>query len=96
MSGATPKNNNHLEWTLRIVGIVLALAAVWVYFIPAPPPLAGQQVVGDPISACAYPAEQFNPKKVDQLALMDGVRPVTFDEFNDWRNAHQAGYLDCK
>jgi len=93
---SSTKSHNHLEWILRILGVVLFVAAVCVYFIPSPPPPAMQLVVGDPVSACAYPAEQFGPKKVDELALMDGFRPVVFDEFNDWKNARFAGYDECK
>jgi len=96
MATAANKSNNHLELVLKVLGALLAVAAICVYFIPEPPPFAPQLVVGDPISACAYPAEDFGPKKVDELALMDGVRPVVFDEFNDWKNAKIAGYGECR
>lgn len=85
-----------MEWGLRITPIVVFVTVVFVYFRPSPEEIPPELVVGDPISACAYPAGAFGPKMVDKLALIDGIRPVVFDEFIDWRNAERAGYVECK
>lgn len=87
--------NRYLTWTMSVL-VVVVFALVLSAILQQPPQEAPVHlIVGDPISACAYPEEEFGPSKVDILAEMDGVRPTIFDEFIDWKSAKSAGYVEC-
>lgn len=83
---------------LRAAVLTLVILACVFYYMtrPAPPAMPTESVVGDRMSACAFPSDLANTAAMrEALTRMDGVTPSQFDEFRSWNDALKAGYRKC-
>lgn len=88
----------HLISPLTAAVLMLAILAFVLYFVtrPAPPALPSEYVIGDRMSACAFPSDLANTAAMHEaLTRIDGVNPTQFDEFRSWNDALKAGYRKC-
>ena len=82
--------------TAAVLLFILGATVAYFMFKPKPPFVGEESVVGDRISACAFPSDLANtPAMAQALLRMDGEVPTQFDEFRNWTEALKAGYRKC-